>query len=245
MVRGHEALLRWNHPTHGLMTPDRFADVLVAERIGMRTQERVLDLALQQISEHGEKIGVVCVNFTSAQLVRPRSARRLLDRLEHYRVKAASLCIEVTEGVMLDRSADTILANLRALHDAGICIALDDFGTGYASLVHLRQLPVDRLKIDRSFIANLEEPGGEAMAIVRAIVGLGRGLGKVVVAEGVETRTQALRLRQLGCQLGQGYLYARPSPLLRPNGIQVASDTWDQTGACRRNSLPPRHEAVR
>ncbi|MDD1453171.1 EAL domain-containing protein [Sphingomonas sp. H160509] len=209
-VCGYEALLRWNHPQYGLMTPDRFADVLVAERIGLRIQEHVLELALHQLREHADQIGVLSVNFTSAQLTGPHAGKQVLDRLAHYGVSAESLCIEVTEGVMLDRAADSILANLQMLHDAGVCIALDDFGTGYASLVHLRRVTVDRIKIDRSFVSGMDQPNGGATAIVTAIIGLGRGLGKVVVAEGIETEAQAICLRQLGCQLGQGFSLRTP-----------------------------------
>jgi diguanylate cyclase (GGDEF)-like protein len=224
-VCGHEALLRWRHPRHGLLAPDRFADVLVAERIGLMIQEHVLELALTALREQGERLGVLSVNFTSAQLAGPRGARAVLDRLAHYGIAPDRLCVEVTEGVMLDRAADSILANLRTLHDAGVCIALDDFGTGYASLVHLRQLPVDRIKIDRSFVAGIDETDGGTLAIVHAIVGLGGGLGKVVVAEGIENEVQALRLKQLGCQLGQGYLYGHPSaePMA---GESMAADPW-------------------
>ena len=220
---GYEALLRWNHPEYGLMRPDKFADVLVAEKIGLRIQEHVLEMALLWLREHGDRIGTLSVNFTSAQLAGPRAARRVLDRLAHYGIAASALCVEVTEGVMLDRAADTILATLRTLHDAGVAIALDDFGTGFASLVHLRQMPVDRIKIDRSFVAGIDEQGGGTLAIVRAIIGLGRGLGKVVVAEGIETEAQAHRLRQLGCQLGQGYLYGHPAPELL--GSEPLDDT--------------------
>jgi len=222
-VCGYEALLRWNHPRYGLMAPDRFADVLVAERIGLRIQEHVLELALLQLREHGERMGVLSVNFTSAQLSGPRSARNVLDRLAHHGIAASRLCVEVTEGVMLDRTADTILANLRILHDAGVTIALDDFGTGYASLVHLRRLPVDRIKIDCSFVSSIEQSEGGTMAIVRAIVGMGTGLGKVVVAEGIESEAQALCLRDLGCQLGQGFLYGRPAPGLVADPLRVAA----------------------
>jgi diguanylate cyclase (GGDEF)-like protein len=218
-VCGYEALLRWDHPEQGLMTPDRFADVLVAERIGLRIQEHVLELALCQLREHGDQIGLLSVNFTSAQLAGPHAAQRVLDRLAHYGVYAASLCVEVTEGVMLDRAADSILANLQTLHDAGVCIALDDFGTGYASLVHLRRVSVDRIKIDRSFVSGMDQPNGGTMAIVTAIIGLGLGLGKEVVAEGIETEAQAICLRQLGCQFGQGFLYGRPA-------AQLAERTW-------------------
>ncbi|WP_322963942.1 putative bifunctional diguanylate cyclase/phosphodiesterase [Sphingomonas fuzhouensis] len=212
-VCGHEALLRWNHPYHGLMTPDSFAEVLVAERVGLRIQDHVLEMALLALRDRGEELGLLSVNFTSAQLAGARAARNVLARLAHHGIDPARLCVEVTEGVMLDRVADSILANLRTLHDAGVCIALDDFGTGYASLVHLRQLPVDRIKIDQSFVAGLDEGEGGTLPIVSAIVGLGIGLGKVVIAEGIEAEWQADRLRQLGCQLGQGYRYGRPIPL--------------------------------
>lgn len=211
---GYEALLRWDHPEHGLMLPDRFADVLVAPKIGTRIQEHVLEMALGLLRDHAGQIEILSVNFTSAQLAGPRAARRVLDRLAHYGVPPTSLCIEVTEGVMLDRAADNILATLRTLHKAGVRIALDDFGTGFASLVHLRRMPVDRIKIDRSFIAGLDETEGGSLAIVRAIIGLGQGLGKIVVAEGIETETQAAQLRQLGCHLGQGFLYGRAEPSL-------------------------------
>jgi len=119
---------------------------------------------------------------------------------------------------MLDRASDNIAATLRTLHDAGVGIALDDFGTGYASLKHLRRVPVDRIKIDRSFVAGIGGGGADdgTLAIVRAIVGLGRGLGKIVVAEGVETEEQAQQLRRLGCDLAQGYLFGRPAPFKAP-----------------------------
>ena len=236
-VCGYEALLRWNHPRHGLLTPDRFADVLVAERIGLLVQEHVLELALAQLREHGARLGVLSVNFTSAQLSGPRAAKSVLDRLAHYGIVPSRLCIEVTESVMLDRAADSILANLRTLHDAGVCIALDDFGTGYASLVHLRKLPVDRIKIDCSFVAGISDSAGGTLPIVRAIVGLGRGLGKVVVAEGIETEAQALQLRQLGCQLGQGYLYGRPVPLVPADEPQNGMETRKRAGPHRARSL--------
>jgi len=215
-VCGHEALLRWNHPRHGLMTPNRFADLLVADRIGLLIQDHVLDMALALLRDEGERLGVLSVNFTSAQLSGPRSARDVLDRMALHGIAPWRLCIEVTEGVMLDRAADTIMVNLRELHEAGVGIALDDFGTGYASLVHLRQLPVDRIKIDQSFVAGLDQTDDGTFPIVSAIVGLGTGLGKVVVAEGIETEVQANRLRRLGCQLGQGYLYGRPAPMAAP-----------------------------
>lgn len=99
------------------------------------------------------------------------------------------------------------------LHDAGVTVALDDFGTGYASLIHLKHLPFDSLKIDRSFTLGLFDEDGQSEEIVRAIIGLGQGLRKHVVAEGVETLPQRQRLAEMGCRFGQGYLFARPAPI--------------------------------
>ena len=112
---------------------------------------------------------------------------------------------------MPDSLAGESAAALQVLHDAGVRIALDDFGTGYASLVHLKEIPVDTLKIDRSFVAGLLADGDESEEIVRAVLALGHGLKKTVVAEGVETLAQLERLRELGCDYAQGYLFGRPS----------------------------------
>ncbi len=211
-ICGYEALLRWQHPYEGLLLPGRFAETLIAERIGPRIQEHVLEMALSLLRTRRQEVMTLSVNFTAAQLTGARAAQRILDRIAYHGVSPSALCVEVTEGVMLDRAADDILTALEMLHRAGVRIALDDFGTGYASLVHLRRMPIDRIKIDRSFIATLDEPGGSTLAIVRAIIGMACGLGKVVVAEGIETEEQARQLGLLGCHLGQGYLFGRPAP---------------------------------
>jgi diguanylate cyclase (GGDEF)-like protein len=212
-VCGYEALLRWNHPDHGLMVPERFAEVLEANWIGLRIQEHVLELALVWLAEQREPIGTLGVNFTAAQLVGPQAAQHVLDRLAHHGVRPASLSIEVTEAVLLGRSGDAVLATLQTLRKSGICIALDSFGTGFTSLPHLREMPVDKIKIDSSFIAGLDQDGGRTLEVVRAIAGLAQGLGKVLVAEGVETEAQAQWLTELGCQLAQGFLFGRPVPV--------------------------------
>jgi diguanylate cyclase (GGDEF)-like protein len=209
--RGYEALLRWHHPEHGLLLPDRFASLLIADRIGVRIQDHVLDLALRWVARRPD-VTMVGINATAQQLGDPDAARHILDRLATHDVSPATLCIEVTEAAMLDRAADTILATLVALHDAGVTIAIDDFGTGLASLVHLRRMPVDRIKIDRSFIGALGDEAGSATAIVRAIIGLGEGLDKLVIAEGIETAAQAQVLAAMGCTLGQGFLFGAPTP---------------------------------
>lgn len=217
----HEALLRWNHPDHGLMTPAIFGDMLADRKIGLMVQQRVLDMALEALRDHPERLARLSSNFTAAQLDGPYAATRLLARMRDFGVAPGRLCIEVTEDVVLDRTINDTAKALEVLHDAGVRVALDDFGTGYASLIHLKHLPIDILKIDRSFILSLFEDDGQSEEIIRAIIGLGHGLRKQVVAEGVETEQQRVRLLELGCTFGQGFLFARPQAmdLLPPLGI--------------------------
>ena len=209
-IEGHEGLLRWQHPVYGLMVPSQFETVLGSGTIAPRIQAWVLESALEHLRDAKGGIGWLGVNFTSLQLAEPGAARRVLDRLAHHGVAPGMLCVEVTESVMLDRGAEAVVQTLHELSAAGIKLALDDFGTGFASLIHLRRLPIDTIKIDRSFTAGLMEDDRGAAAIIQAIVSLGHDLGKAVVAEGVETEAQAAALRGLGCRLGQGYLYGMP-----------------------------------
>lgn len=209
-IEAHEGLLRWQHPVYGLMLPHQFETVLGSGTIAPRIQAWVLESALEHLRDAKGSIGRLGVNFTSLQLAEPGAARRVLDRLAHHGVAPGMLCVEVTETVMLDRGAEAVVQTLHELSAAGIKLALDDFGTGFASLIHLRRLPIDTIKIDRSFIAGLSEDDRGAAAIIHAIVSLGHDLGKSVVAEGVETEAQASALRALGCRRGQGYLYGMP-----------------------------------
>jgi diguanylate cyclase (GGDEF)-like protein len=212
-VLGHEALLRWNHPEHGLITPSLFGDILNDRKLAALIQDRVLGMALADLRRHGDRLVQVAINCTAAQLDGPYAARRLLGWMEAAGVSPRQLCVEVTEDILLGRSVGTVAEALETLRGAGVGIALDDFGTGYASLIHLRQLPFDTMKIDRSFVLGLLDEDRECEEIVRAIIGLGHGLGKRVVAEGIETEAQHRRLVELGCQLGQGYLFSRPVAL--------------------------------
>ena len=207
---GVEALLRWAHPARGLLTPDSFGCVLADEEIGAAVQQRVIALAIEELRRHPGFTGMMAVNFTAMDLDGPQRARSLLNKLAAAGVAPGSFCIEVTEGILLDKAGETAAA-LRILHDAGVRIALDDFGTGYASLVHLKEIPVDTLKIDKSFVAGLLHEDGESEEIVRAVLALGHGLRKTVVAEGVETAAQLERLRELGCDFAQGFLFGHPS----------------------------------
>jgi diguanylate cyclase (GGDEF)-like protein len=207
-----EALLRWNHPTHGQIGPNAFRAVLADNEMGPALQQHVIQLAIDELHRRTRFEGTLAVNFTAMDLNGREAAERLLAKLAAARVSPRSLCVEVTEGIILGTGGTGPAAALRVLHEAGVRIALDDFGTGYASLVHLKEIPVDILKIDRSFVAGLLEPGDESEEIVRAVLALGHGLKKTVVAEGVESLAQLLRLRELGCDQAQGYLFGRPSP---------------------------------
>ena len=207
---GVEALLRWHHPQRGLLTPESFACVLSDEEIGPVVQQRVLELAIAELRRHAGFDGTLAVNFTAMDLHGADAANRVLRQLAAAGVPPTALCVEVTEGTLLGKAGESAAA-LQVLHDAGVRIALDDFGTGYASLVHLKEIPVDTLKIDRSFVAGLLADGDESEEIVRAVLALGHGLKKTVVAEGVETLAQLERLRELGCDYAQGYLFGRPS----------------------------------
>lgn len=206
-----EALVRWQHPERGLLKPDAFLDLLHEEGIGPALQDRILALAIDELQDCSPHACTIAVNFTAMDLRGEAAAARLLTRLADASVDPSALCVEVTESILLDRSAHEPIKALRTLHAAGVRISLDDFGTGYASLVHLKTVPVDTLKIDRSFVRGLLDESGENEQIVGAIIALGHGLGKTVVAEGIENLPQLRKLQAMGCDYGQGYLFARPS----------------------------------
>jgi diguanylate cyclase (GGDEF)-like protein len=209
---GVEALLRWNHPMLGQIGPGAFQAVLADNELGPALQQLVIQLAIDELRRRPNFTGTLAVNFTAMDLNGREAAERLLAKLAQVRVSPRSLCVEVTEGIILGNRGTAPAEALRVLHEAGVHIALDDFGTGYASLVHLKEIPVDTLKIDRSFVAGLLDPGDESEEIVRAVLALGHGLKKNVVAEGVESVAQLLRLREFGCDQAQGFLFGRPSP---------------------------------
>jgi EAL domain-containing protein (putative c-di-GMP-specific phosphodiesterase class I) len=213
-ISGFEALLRWHHPTRGLQAPETinaaFHDFEVAASISDRMIKLIIaDLARWERA--GLNYGHVAVNAAAAELRRGNFPESLLGRLGEARISPGKVQIEVTESVFLGRGAECVEHALRLLAGAGISIALDDFGTGYASLSHLKHFPVDAIKIDRSFIRDLQVDPDDA-AIVRALIGLGRSLGIKIVAEGVETPQQAAYLRKHGCDFAQGFLFGIPVP---------------------------------
>lgn len=214
-VVGVEALLRWQHPTHGFVPPDLF--IPLAEQNGtiIAIGEWILDQACRQLREWHD-LGFtelrMAVNLSTVQLHHAELPRVVNNLMQVYRLPLRSLELEVTEtGLMED--INTAAQHLLSLRRSGALIAIDDFGTGYSSLSYLKSLPLDKIKIDKSFVQYLLEDEDEDDAtIVRAIIQLGKSLGMQVIAEGVETVEQEAYIIAQGCNEGQGYLYSKPLP---------------------------------
>jgi len=208
---GFEALVRWEHPERGLLAPGDF--LAIAEDTGLIVAIGgwVLEQALHQVTRWRQtRPGVtISVNLSPRQLSDPGLVTRLQDAIRASGSDPGVLCLEVTEDTI--REKPELAARMLALSQLGVELAIDDFGTGHASLASMRHLPVDTLKIHESFVASLGGEPGE-VAIVAALVELGHALGLSVVAEGVETDAQLARLRDLGCDGAQGFLFSRPVP---------------------------------
>jgi diguanylate cyclase (GGDEF)-like protein len=211
-VVGVECLLRWQHPTHGLVPPSAFVETVEhTELIGTLTRY-VIDQVLEDAARWTVAGEVVpfAVNISGRDLQDTAFARDLADRLEGADVDPRLLTLEITENALLGDSERAIQV-LGELTDLGVELSIDDFGTGYSSLAALRRLPVREVKIDRSFVVRMEHDEADA-AIVRSVVGLGHALGLRVVAEGVEEPETLRELAGMGCDVVQGYLVSRPLP---------------------------------
>lgn len=213
-VAGMEALVRWAHPAHGVISPVKF--IKLAEESGMigAIGEWVLDEAVSQFAAWRRQWPemaqlYVSVNLSGVQLHDETIVERVADALAINHLDGSALCLELTESVVMDdpQAAARILEHLRRL---GVRIAIDDFGSEYSSLAHLRRFPVTILKIDKSFVDTLIEEDGADATLIATIVAMARALDITTVAEGVEHEEQAARLRELGCDGVQGYLYSRP-----------------------------------
>ncbi|HZP65349.1 MAG TPA: EAL domain-containing protein, partial [Rudaea sp.] len=211
-VVGYEALLRWQHPQRGLLLPQDFLAVAedngAAEQIDWQMFERVFDVAGPLLANNG----FIGINLSGRHFRSEVLDEQLLALLRRHNVRPESVRIEVTERMLID-NPPAAKRMLEALRRDGLSVSLDDFGTGYSSLSYLHQYPLQALKIDRSFIAGLDpESSGGSAAVVRAIQAMAGTLGMQVIAEGIETEAQYRTLVQLGCEYGQGFLFARPAP---------------------------------
>jgi EAL domain-containing protein (putative c-di-GMP-specific phosphodiesterase class I) len=209
-VTGFEALLRWNHPTQGMVSPADF--IPIAEEIGVIAPIGVwvLRTACADAARWPAEVKVA-VNLSPVQFKSKMLVADIVSALTTSGLPARRLEIEITETVML-QDTNTTLETLNELRNLGVRIAMDDFGTGYSSLSYLRRFPFNKIKIDQCFIRDMSEED-ESMAVLRAITGLGANLGMVTTAEGVETLEQLCRLRAEGCTEVQGYFFSKPKPV--------------------------------
>ena len=210
---GFEALARWTHPEQGAIGPDRFIPIAEESGLIVPITDFMLQRACQQLKEwqaldpQFESL-TVNVNISGKDLNQPGLVARVMRAIVMARLQPQCLKLELTENILMTQ-LDAALPMLEELRALGVGLSVDDFGTGFSSLSHLAQLPIDSLKVDRSFVRNLRSESKSA-AVVRAIVQLGNSLGKEVIAEGIETPSQFALLREMGCGLGQGFHMSRP-----------------------------------
>jgi len=207
---GVEALVRWRHPVHGLLPPGEFISLAEESGLIVALGDWVLDQACRQaaiLHQLGWKLPIA-VNVSARQLDTGDLVERISTLVARHGITAKDLEIELTESTVMANPASAVIL-LTRLRDLGVTVAVDDFGTGYSSLAYLRRLPIDVLKIDRSFVMDADRDDEDAQ-IVRTIVALGQALHLTLVAEGIENEQQAELLRGLGCDIAQGYFYSRP-----------------------------------
>jgi EAL domain-containing protein (putative c-di-GMP-specific phosphodiesterase class I) len=211
-IHAAEALARWQHHKHGVITPGEF--IPMAERTGLikDLSKFILRKVLRQMAEwlrDGLEIQI-SVNLSAQDLLDPELPDVLTGLLASYEVSPSQLVVEITETAIIT-DPDRALQVMSRLADIGVKLSIDDFGTGYSSLSHLKKMPVSEIKIDRSFVMDMMQNSNDA-AIVQAVVSLAHNLGLEVVGEGVETREAADRLKELGCDSLQGFFFSKPVP---------------------------------
>ena len=229
---GFEGLLRWQHPTRGLLPPDAFLEAAEASGLIVPIGRQVVEMACAVLTTlpPGHDL-TLAVNLSPRELAEPDLVTRVRRAMREAGIGPGRLCLEITESALLD-DIDSAAQTLGHLRDAGALLAIDDFGTGYSSLSYLSRLPVDIVKIDRSFVADLGN-GGRGDAIIAGIVGLAFGLGLEIVAEGIETVEQAQALIAMGCTRGQGYLYSE--------AVTLEQALAKGLGTSRGDDAPARH----
>ncbi|MGB9225117.1 putative bifunctional diguanylate cyclase/phosphodiesterase [Mycobacterium sp.] len=211
-ILGAEALVRWRHPTRGLLLPDSFIGIAESTNLAGELGRWVMRSACAEFSRwrsHGVGQNITLrINVSPSELVMPGFVRTVADIIDEFGINADSVCLEITERAVV-RDIETTRRTLAELKEVGVQIAIDDFGTGYAVLSYLKSLPVDTLKIDSGFVRDLDTNTSD-LAIVRSILVLAEAFGLQLVAEGVETPASALTLIEHGCHRAQGFLFSRP-----------------------------------
>ncbi|WP_147393261.1 putative bifunctional diguanylate cyclase/phosphodiesterase [Oceaniradius stylonematis] len=213
-ITGMEALARWDHPEQGILTAGQFVEVFDDARVSVELSNAMLEqvcLDMADWQQKGGSFGRIGINVTAAVLRQPGFALRVIEALSRQGLQPHNFIVEVTETTIISHAAPAVTDQLRHLREAGVSIALDDFGTGYSSLTHLKSLPFNILKIDKSFIKDLSRSAAD-QSIVRSLIHLGRDLGYTTVAEGIEVQAEAELLRRIGCERGQGFLFHKPMP---------------------------------
>ena len=230
---GFEALVRWHHPVQGIVSPSVFIPIAESKGMIVEIGEWVLRRACQQAEQWRNKFErelVISVNVSMRQLASKGFVETVVDALQTTRLPPKCLKLEVTESLLMQQPAET-LSKLHALRESGVTIAIDDFGTGYSSLSYLHQMPLDVLKIDRSFVNGMFD-SGKHLAIVRAILALATSLQLKVIAEGVETIEQLQQLQVLGCDMVQGYFFSRPLAASDAAELLVRNWEWPKAEVC-------------
>jgi EAL domain-containing protein (putative c-di-GMP-specific phosphodiesterase class I) len=211
-VHKAEALLRWQHPVLGAVGPAQFIPIAESSGLIIALGDWVFEQAVEQVAAWRQRFDPqfqISVNKSPVEFhQRSAHAGNWVNRLAQRGRAGSAIAIEITEGLLLDTSA-VVTHQLAALRASGVAVSLDDFGTGYSSLTYLQKLAIDFIKIDQSFVRNLQ-PGATALSLCKAIIVMAHELGMQVVAEGVETPVQRDLLLAAGCDYGQGYLFARP-----------------------------------
>jgi EAL domain-containing protein (putative c-di-GMP-specific phosphodiesterase class I) len=213
--RGAEAILRWHQPQNGYIPPLEF--ITIAEKCGLMLPigQWVLETACKQLSVWQANLStqhlVIAVNISANQFNEDSFINDLFHAIKQHDINPNLLKLELTEGMLLE-NIDDIIVKMEKLKNIGVSFSLDDFGTGYSSLQYLKKLPIDQLKIDKSFVRDLET-NDQDRSIVQTIIAMAKSLGIDVIAEGVETEEQKQLLIDYGCKNFQGYLFAKPMPI--------------------------------
>ncbi|MDX1352509.1 MAG: EAL domain-containing protein, partial [Thiomicrorhabdus sp.] len=212
---GYEALLRWQHPQKGLLGPNDFIDIAEDSGLIVDIGYWVIKTACKQLqrwsTDEEKKDLTIAVNINEQQISRSDFVEMVFQIIDSYQCPADHLELEITESLLMKNMNETVI-KINQLKERGITFAIDDFGTGYSSLNYLKQLPIDWLKIDRSFVEHMLEDSNDE-AIVKTVLALAKTLGLTAVAEGVETEAQRDYLTELGCPILQGYLFDKPKPV--------------------------------